>query len=349
MRAPLDTADPLAHWPAAVRRALPRLVLGALLGGVALWLAFRGIDVAELWQALQAVNYIWVGAALASVVLTTLVVAARWRLLFYPDWRARGWLSLLGGILVGQMLNIVVPARLGDVVRIYLVGNSEGLSKTRVAATLVVEKIADLVIFALGAVFLLLVVTVPNWVRTSSTSLLLTGVAGIAAIVVLSFWGRPLLNWLERRSPPLPGNWLPRVWRLGHLALDGLGVLHSWQANLALWGLSVLSWLLASSTNYLLFRAFGFPLSFAAGAFLLVVLQVGIAPPSLPGKLGVFHYLVVLALSFFGVARGPALTYALMLYAVALLSKVLVGGAWLAWLRWLPARARPQIDSSEAA
>lgn len=351
MHAPLDAVDPLAQWPAAVRRALPRLALGALLGAVALWLAFRGIDPAELWQALQTINYLWVGASLVSVALTTLVVAARWRLLFYPDWRARGWLSLLGGILVGQMLNIVVPARLGDVVRIYLVATSEALSKTRVAATLVVEKIADLVIFALGAVFLLLVVTVPDWVRTSSTSLLVTGVAGIAVVVVLSLWGRPLLTWLEQHSPNLPGAWLPRVWRLGHLALDGLGVLRNWRASLALWGLSVLSWLLAASTNYLLFRAFGFSLTFAAGAFLLVVLQVGIAPPSLPGKLGVFHYLVVLALSFFGIARGPALTYALVLYAVALLSKVLVGGAWLAWLRWLPARARPrpQIDPSKAA
>ncbi len=349
MRPPLDLTDPLAQWPAAVRRATPRLAFGALLGGLALWLAFRGIDPAELWSALQAVNYFWVGASLVSVVLTTLVVTARWRLLFYPDWRARGWLSLLGGILVGQMLNIVVPARLGDVVRVYLVGTSESLSKTRVAATLVVEKIADLVIFALGGVFLLVVVSVPDWVRTSSTSLLVTGVAGVAAIVLLSFWGRPLLAWLERHSPALPNDWLQRVWRLGHLALDGLGVLRSWQANLALWGLSLLSWTLAASTNFLLFKAFGFPLSFAAGALLLVVLQVGIAPPSLPGKLGVFHYLTVLALSFFGVTHNAALTYALVLYAVALLSKVLVGGAWLAWLRWLPARGRQQVDPRKAA
>jgi hypothetical protein len=62
-----------------LRRALPRLALGAVLGSVALWLAFRGIDAAELWRALQAVNTIWVGAALVSVALTTLVVTARWR------------------------------------------------------------------------------------------------------------------------------------------------------------------------------------------------------------------------------------------------------------------------------
>jgi uncharacterized membrane protein YbhN (UPF0104 family) len=186
-----------------------------------------------------------------------------------------------------------------------------------------------------------LVVTVPDWVRKSSGSLLVTSLLGLGLIAVLSLWGRPLLTWLERHSPPGPGGWLHRLWRLGHLGLDGMAVLRSWQANLAVWGLSILSWLLAASTNYLLFWAFGFPLSFAAAGFLLVVLQLGIAPPSLPGKLGVFHYLTVLALSFFGVARGPALTYALVLYVVALLSKVVAGGAWLAWLRWLPASRRP--------
>jgi len=344
MRESLEAVDPLSNWPAALRRALPRVVVGALLGGAALWLAFRGIDAPQMWVALQAVNYLWVGASFLSVVATTLVITARWRLLFYPDVRQRSWGSLLGGILVGQMLNIVVPARLGDVARVYLVATSEGLSKTRVAATLVVEKVADLVIFALGAVFLLLVVAVPDWVRASSTSLLIAGLLGVIATLVFSRWGRPLLAWLDRHTPAR----LQPAWRLGHLALDGLAVMRSWQANLALWGLSVLSWLLAAATNYLLFLAFGLPLSFAAAAFLLVVLQVGVAPPSLPGKLGVFHYLAILGLSFFGVTRTTALSYALVLYAVALLSKVLAGGAWLAWLRWLPARGQPRPGPSEA-
>ncbi len=348
MREPFDGADPLAQWPAVLRRALPRLALGALLGGVALWLAFRGTDVADLWQALLAVNYTWVAAALASVGLTTFIITSRWRLLFYPDVREPGWKSLLGGILVGQMLNILVPARLGDLARIYLVGTHEGLSKTRVAATLVVEKVADVVIFALGAVFLLLVVAVPDWVRESSTSLLVTGLVGVASIVALSRWGRGLLAWLERRTPHRLGGWLQPVWRLGHLALDGLAVMRSVKANLGLWGLSVLSWVSAAGTNYLLFRAFGLPLSFSAAAFLLVVLQVGVAPPSLPGKLGVFHYLALLGLSFFGVPRSAALSYALVLYAVALLSKVVAGGAWLAWLRWTPARRQAQAGPSEA-
>jgi uncharacterized protein (TIRG00374 family) len=337
MRGSLDAADPLAHWTHSVRRALPRILLGALLGGVALWLAFRGVDAAALWAALGRVNYVWVVLSQLSLVGTVIITTARWRLLFYPDHRQRGWLNLTGSLLVGQMLNILVPARLGEVARVYLAGASEGLSKTRIAGTLVLEKVSDLSIFALSVLLLLVTMTLPDWLRQSSSTLVISSVVAIVGVLLLSVWGRPLLGWLERFSARLPGGWGDRLVRHGHLVLDGLSALRSWRANAAVWGLSALSFISAAGTNYLLFRAFGLPLSFAAALFLLLVLQVGITPPSLPGKLGIFHYLVVLALAFFGVDRTLALSYALVLYVIALLSRVVAGGVWLAWLRWRPA------------
>ena len=339
-------ADPLAHWSQSVRRALPRIAIGALLGGIALWLAFRGVDAPALWAALGSVNYGWVILSQLSLVGTVIITTARWRLLFYPDHRQRGWLNLMGSLLAGQMLNILVPARLGEVARVYLAGTSEGLSKTRVAGTLVLEKVSDLAMFAVSVLLLLATMTLPDWLRRSSSTLMIGSLAAIAAVLLLSVWGRPLLGWLERGSTRLPGGWGARLVRHGHLALDGLSALQSWRANAALWGLSALSFISAASTNYLLFRAFGLPLSFAAALFLLLVLQVGITPPSLPGKLGIFHYLVVLALSFFGVDRTLALSYALVLYGIALLSRVVAGGVWLAWLRWRPAKAPAAQPSS---
>lgn len=335
----MDLNTPLADWRAAVRRSLPRLAVGAVLGLAALWLAFRDVEFEAVWAALRQVNTGWLALAQASVLLTLLLQTARWRLLFYPDHRQRGWLALFGAIVVGQMLNILAPVRLGEVARIYLAGVSEQVSKTRVAATLVVEKVTDLAVFGLSGVLLLVTISLPDWLRRSSDTLALTGVAAVVGTFGLTAWGRPMLRWLEARAPRLPAPWGERLWRLGHLALDGLSALRQPRANLALWGLAVLVLLSSTLTNYLLFLAFGLPLSFGAALFVLVVLQIGIAPPSLPGKLGVFHYLAVLSLSFFAVERGAAVGYAFALYAVALLSKIVLGAAWLAWLRWLPARA----------
>lgn len=76
--------DPLAHWTLSVRRALPRIVIGALLGGLALWLAFRGVDAEALWTALGSVNYLWVALSQLSLVGTVIITTARWRILFIP-------------------------------------------------------------------------------------------------------------------------------------------------------------------------------------------------------------------------------------------------------------------------
>ena len=71
--------------------------------------------------------------------------------------------------------------------------------------------------------------------------------------------------------------------------------------------------------------AFGFKLPAIAALFLLVVLQVGNSAVSVPGNLGVFHYLTVLALAVYGIDRERALAYAIVLYAVALLPKIALG------------------------
>ena len=105
----------------------------------------------------------------------------------------------------------------------------------------------------------------------------------------------------------------------------------------AVWFLSAVVLVFSVTTNYLLLKASGIEVPYVAALFLMVVLRIGEAPPSLPGKLGVFHYLVVLALSVFGVDRTPALSYAFVLYAVAVVPIVIAGAILLVTFR--PAQA----------
>jgi hypothetical protein len=83
--------------------------------------------------------------------------------------------------------------------------------------------------------------------------------------------------------------------------------------------------------NYVVFLALGLSLSFTAALFLLVVLQVGTAVPSVPGKLGVFQYLCILALAPFGVGKSSALSYSVLLYLVAFGPLLLLGAFFIWW------------------
>jgi uncharacterized membrane protein YbhN (UPF0104 family) len=93
----------------------------------------------------------------------------------------------------------------------------------------------------------------------------------------------------------------------------------------------MIGWLLSVSTNLLVFAAMGLQLSIWTGLLLLVVLQVGMAVPSSPGRIGVFHYLVVVTLLAFGVDREAALGCGVMLHLVTVAPIGIVGSICLWW------------------
>jgi uncharacterized membrane protein YbhN (UPF0104 family) len=120
--------------------------------------------------------------------------------------------------------------------------------------------------------------------------------------------------------------WLAGV--VGRL-VDGLTGLQRPHVMLAAGGWSVLAWFFGALTNLALFKAFGLPLSLGIALILLAVLQLGVAVPSVPGRIGVFEGLCLVTLALFGVEANLALGYGIVLHAVVLLPPVALGLWWL--------------------
>ena len=315
---------------AETRRRLLTVLAGGLLGSLALWLALRGLDFMQLLAALHRVDYTVTGAALLATLATLVISTVRWRLLFHPDRRRVSFATLFRANVVGQMLNIVSPVRVGEIGRMYWVSGSEGIGKAHVLATLAIEKVLDLATFALAVVVVSATIVLPPSIRLQQRTLWIGGIAG-----GLALW------WLARRPQTihvalgalirvLPERWQQSANSGVRGFTDGLTALRSSAAGLAAVGLSIALVIVAAWTNHLLFLAFGLHLPPVAALLLLVVLQVGAVPPSLPGKIGIFNYLTVVTLSLFAVDRGTAVCYSVALYVVALLPKILLGSAYLA-------------------
>jgi len=73
------------------------------------------------------------------------------------------------------------------------------------------------------------------------------------------------------------------------------------------------------------------------------VLMVGMAPPSVPGKIGIFEYAVILTLSTFNIDKSLALSYALMLHLVAYLPKIILGFIYMGSYRISIKKAETEI------
>jgi uncharacterized protein (TIRG00374 family) len=321
-------------WRERIRRSIPQIVIGAVIGTAALVLAFRHVEWSGVASALRNTRPSMLFAALLLSAVTLVLNTTRWWLLFAPEHRERNWFVLAGAILIGQTANVVIPARAGEIARMYLVGTRERVSKTRVGATIVVEKVTDLGVFALCVGFLLVAMTLPAWVMRSGTAVAVTSGVLVVVLLGLSFWSGALLRGIEAMAGHFPDRWAARLIAFSQAALDGLRPLRDWRAGLAIWFLAAAVLAFSIAVNYVLFLSLGLSLSPLAAVFLTVILRIGSAPPSLPGKVGLVQYLVVVALATFGVDRTTALTYSFVLYAVAILPVLLAGVACLFAFRW---------------
>jgi uncharacterized protein (TIRG00374 family) len=330
----------LAAWRKLLKKA--RFWIGILISVIALFFAFRQVNFRDVWAALSGVNYWLLAASLVPLVLFLVLRAFRWRLLFYPQ-RGLRVRNLFAVINIGYLLSNVFPARLGDVARAYLIGDTEKVSRTTAFSTIVAERVLD-ALCAVGGFFLVLpFAPLPRWMIRSGS---IVGVAALVAVVVFVILVRRrewTLRMLDRLLSAL--HWptcetMARFWervadrtRLGFLArlpwigradlhnmasslIDGLAGITTARLGppLLLW--SILIWVVISSFYWFILLAFDPAQPFVAGLAVCSITALGMTVPSSPGFIGVFEALARETMVLFGMKPGPALSYALLAHTI---------------------------------
>lgn len=300
--------------------------LGILLSMACLVWLICTTDWDGVRMALARVDTRLVAAALLLNLASVVFRTVRWRLMFRGR-RIPSFRRLITALLVGQAVNVLMPARLGDVVRATLVDVGE---TAYALGTLIVEVTLDLLMLAALVLLLLSQATLPAWWRGSGQALVFTATAALAAVSILVVGRRWVACALERLMTRWGHPWVRRVLAEAGQLLRSLDTLGRPTRLLPVLVWSVLIWTLYGAVNYILLGAVGQRPAILTSLFLLVVLQLGVAIPSSPGRLGVYHYLCVQALAVFGVHGPEALSYAVILYVISVVLPVALG-AILAW------------------
>src|SRR5438094_2143680 len=164
-------------------RTLLRTVLSLALLGFLLW----RIDLDQAAEALRDADYVYVLPALALFGCAKLLVAQRWRLMMAKFTRVPPLPALFGVLLVSNLANNVVPARIGDVIRIQVPAQRYGLSRARLAATVfATESLLDGIAFAVLGLIGLALIDLHNFPTGVFWGLLGLVAGGLIAVVPLS-------------------------------------------------------------------------------------------------------------------------------------------------------------------
>lgn len=304
-----------------------KLAAGVLLSAALVVYLLASVDLSALAGQLRRTHWGWTTLGAALAVLGLWVRAWRWRYLFPPRSDPPG---LLPGVMIGYMVNNVLPLRAGEVVRVYVVARRWGHGFWTALATLIVERVLDSLSIVLVLGLLVLVLPVPalfEWTAAALLAIDLAAVAALAFLAVSPARGRRLIAGLTRRWPRLAA----RASRGYDTFVAGLGGIRTptHLVPLAVW--TVLVWVVPAAAAWIMLRAVDLTLPFSAGWAVLAFVGLGVSIPSAPGYVGVFHYAAVLAVEMFGVPRAAALGYALVFHASQVLPVTLVG--WLFLVR----------------
>jgi hypothetical protein len=328
------------------------LALGVIVSAFFAWLGFRGLSLSELIDALGSIHVLWLIPAVGVYFIAVYILTWRWYYLLRPVKEVNPN-QLYGTVIMGYMGNNIYPARIGELLRAYLLKRNQQLDYAPSLATILVERIFD------GLVLLSFILTALLFVDFDEPLIkdILTAAAPIffGALLVFTFLAmRPELT--RRLYTAIINKFAPtatqeKLLGLADRFMSGLAALTKPQLLALTWFSSVASWTVEASTYWIVLQAFDFRVSFWVLMLVMGIANLTTVLPSTPGYVGTFHGAVVLTLVAFDVPSEVAGPYAIVMHMVLWLPITLTGGLllWRQGMSWRDLGQASSFAESEAA
>lgn len=292
-----------------------------------LWLAFRNTEPTKLLADLRSANYAWVLLSMVMGYSAIISRGYRWLILLEPmGYKPRLWNSI-HAVSILYLVNIAVP-RAGEVARCTALNQAEDIPVDKLFGTVIIERLVDLVMMLtivgvasliyfdeLIRFFNLAISGTDPEENTSSFKFFVLGGA-----VVLAFF----LFILRKKIMNHPK--FAAVRNFWNGVKEGLNTVRTMRRKRAFILHTIYIWLMYYGMLLVVFPALPFTEYLGPGAamFIMVAAAVGIIVP-VPGGIGAYHYLVMLALSIIGLSKDDGLTYATIVHSSQTL-QLLLGG-----------------------
>jgi uncharacterized protein (TIRG00374 family) len=314
-------------------RSLFRAALVLVLTAGLLAFFLHGVELRKVWAATRQAE----GRLLVLAVVLTLVNYAlrafRWQYLLAPIGPTR-FSTAFQTTLIGFAASFLLPARPGEILRPYLLARKERLPPTAAFATIILERLLDLVtVLLLFGVFVIAVdpaslsADPELYGRVKAGGLLAAAasMAGLGLFFVLAGHPERLGAWALRVERVLPQKLARIVAGFVETFAQGLAVMRQPGRLLVSLILSFPLWLSIAAGIWVTSRAFHMTFGYLGSFLVMTLLVVGVAVPT-PGQIGGFHAMYKVAVvNFYNVSEPTAVGAAIVLHAISFVPVTLLG------------------------
>jgi uncharacterized protein (TIRG00374 family) len=322
-----------------------KIIFGILISVILIYLSVRGINLQDVLSDLKKIQLSYVIFFILLVMLMQYLRSYRWGVILTPMEKI-DQLSLFSVSAVGFLAIASIPARIGELARPYLISKRSSIKMPSALGTILVERVLDSFTVLTIAVIVLLLADLPSWMIKSSIIFFLLALAMFCFILFLILRRDTALKLINKILSKLPGKFAHKIDELIHHFIDGFQIVTNIKLLLYLFFLSALVWLVDVLAIYMLLKAFGFTLPAIAAFVIMITLIVGIAIPTAPGYIGSWHFACVLALSFFGLAKAEALSFAVVYHFLSMAIVVILGVAFLPFNKFSISDMKKQMNQN---
>jgi uncharacterized protein (TIRG00374 family) len=300
-----------------------KIIISVVVSVIAGYLAFRNVQLNDVIAGIRQADSISVAIVLILLFGAQLLRSSRWGLLLEPleSFSQRLLLPITS---IGFLFVWILPARLGEVARPYLLQQNSKVGLSPAMGSIVLERLIDSTFLVLLLTICLPALRLPGLILSA-----FKGFVFILLVAVLLVLLGSLPAFRERVfqvvSKLLPASWSDFLTRIADTFYSGMQAVMSVKRLLSILALTSIIWGAGLAAFLVLFQAMDLRLGLLAGTTVLVLTCIGIALPAAPGFIGNYHYACVVAMGLFGVAKDTALAYAILLHFLTILVLVAMG------------------------
>jgi uncharacterized protein (TIRG00374 family) len=306
-------------------RGLLNFIISIGLAAIFLFIAFNGVNLGEVFTLVSQASIFWLVVFTFSTMASHYIRAVRWKVILHSVKPDASMKHIFGALMVGYGVNCVTP-KLGEVTRAIMLGKWEGLSRTSMFGTVIVERVIDLVSLAFAVLISAFIwrenlYSIFPWLETS---LYLSAFVLLAIILTIYFsvrYKERFYGIIVKLFEKFSSKWAEKLVYIFEMLIQGFTSLKGFNNYLFTILLTVAMLLLYGVSSYLGFLMLGLdklqPVTYEMAWVLMSISAIGVVIPT-PGGTGSYHALAKTTLVLlFGFGETISAAYALLTHAVS--------------------------------